>query len=146
MPGAVSLPFRFLCGSTFSDPFPPIYYCRYFIYPLPSHLPPQPPSPPAQAHRRASSRHFRDARVYGYTTTVMHDDEYTHSLSHVRRFFEKKQPTKDLGYRIVENGQPMTQIVPISNKRRGQIRGVDHACQPTSGTAERVLLRVPPKS
>ena len=27
--------------------------------------------------RRAPSRHCRDARVYGHTTTAMHDNEYT---------------------------------------------------------------------
>ena len=40
-----------------------------------------PPPPPVYTSsvetRRAPSRHFRDARVYGHTTKAMHDNEYS---------------------------------------------------------------------
>ena len=36
--------------------------------------------------RRASSRHCRDARVYGHTTTAMHDTEYPASPPAARFF------------------------------------------------------------
>ena len=52
-----------------------------------AHTPP--PAPPSPTSRHVQSRHCRDARVYGYTTTAMHEIEYISPIeyTHPPSFF-----------------------------------------------------------
>ena len=64
--------------------------------------------------RRAPSRHCRDARVYGHTTTAMHDNEYT---PHTSRNFAQFSQSGIFGFLLsscrCENSSAFTLVSTI---------------------------------
>ena len=64
--------------------------------------------------RRALSRHFRDARVYGHTTTVMHDNEYTPPQLGPANVGMRRSVAKRLGPCMISDIPPQCRISSCS--------------------------------